>query len=220
MVLDYLVRKNIIRTRSGQLIAIADVDLRDNDRNGKVEYEYHRHLHKAEVFFDGKSGGYCLATPVDTYSVKGIKTFKGMDTDGYNCTLYKDGKKVAFVIEEGSGGEPMFDFVSREAEADLLAFVKTLPKVKTTIPISKDKTEPFEYDEVMATFVGSLVEQYLEEQSLRKRCKNHLVIRLDDGKIYEYKFPYDPIKARPAIEKHFGTKLVEILNETYAKEVR
>lgn len=213
MVLAYLERNNIVRTSTGQLIAIAEVDL---DKSGKAEYIYHRHLHKAEKLYDGKHGSYIMATPVDTYSVKGVKSFRGMDTDGYNCTLYRDGKKVAFVIEEGSGGEPMFDFVSRDAEAELQAFVKTLPKVKTTIPISKDETEPFEYDEDMATFVGSLVDNYLEEQRLRKRCKNHLVIRLNDGELYEYKFPYDPIKARPALEKHFGAKLVEILNETYA----
>lgn len=44
------------------------------------------------------------ASGAPTYAVKGIKTFVGMEGHGYNATLYRDGKPVAFVIDDASGG--------------------------------------------------------------------------------------------------------------------
>lgn len=37
--------------------------------------------------------------------VKNVKSFVGMEGHGFNCSLYIDGKKVAFVIDEANGGE-------------------------------------------------------------------------------------------------------------------
>ena len=38
------------------------------------------------------------------YSVKGVKTFQGMEGRGYNATLYRDNKAVALIIDDASGG--------------------------------------------------------------------------------------------------------------------
>lgn len=40
-----------------------------------------------------------------SYEVRAVKGFMGEDCPGYNATLFRDGKKVAFVICHGNGGE-------------------------------------------------------------------------------------------------------------------
>ena len=49
------------------------------------------------------------------YSVKGFKEHRGTEGYGYNATLYRDGKKIAFVIDEGNGGEVIFEWNDRLA---------------------------------------------------------------------------------------------------------
>lgn len=44
-----------------------------------------------------------------TYSVKSVKFFDTPDGGGFNCTLYKDGKKVAHVHDAGWGGSLHYD---------------------------------------------------------------------------------------------------------------
>jgi hypothetical protein len=38
------------------------------------------------------------------YQVKAVKTFYGHDGHGWECKLYRDGKAVAIVVEDGYGG--------------------------------------------------------------------------------------------------------------------
>tara|TARA_Y100001938_G_C8083160_1_gene430358 strand:- start:870 stop:1481 length:612 start_codon:yes stop_codon:yes gene_type:complete len=45
------------------------------------------------------------------FSLKGLKTFMGMDCPGINASLYFKGKKVAFLIDEGNGGCLNIDWV-------------------------------------------------------------------------------------------------------------
>jgi len=42
---------------------------------------------------------------LEDYSVKKVIEFEGMDGSGYNATLYRGSKKIAFIIDEGNGGE-------------------------------------------------------------------------------------------------------------------
>jgi hypothetical protein len=39
-----------------------------------------------------------------TYTVKNVKTFRGTDGDGYNATVYCDGKKIALAMDGADGG--------------------------------------------------------------------------------------------------------------------
>lgn len=47
-----------------------------------------------------------------TYSIKSVKRFDTPDGGGFNCTLYENGKKVAYVYDEGRGGGLYFDCVN------------------------------------------------------------------------------------------------------------
>lgn len=46
------------------------------------------------------------------YTLIGIKTFIGMEGQGLNAVLCRDGEEVAFVLDEAQGGEMCFDFTN------------------------------------------------------------------------------------------------------------
>jgi len=51
-----------------------------------------------------------------TYEVKAVKFFIGIEGQGYNANLYRNGKKVAFVIDAGDGGCVTIQWASEEAK--------------------------------------------------------------------------------------------------------
>ena len=50
-----------------------------------------------------------------TYTIKGLKSFRGNEGHGFNATLYRDGKKVCFVMDSAQGGEMDFEWCDRKA---------------------------------------------------------------------------------------------------------
>ena len=51
------------------------------------------------------------------YTIGSIKTFRGMEGHGLNAKILKDGKAIAFVLDEGCGGEVQFDFLNPDQNA-------------------------------------------------------------------------------------------------------
>lgn len=49
-----------------------------------------------------------------SYTVKGVKSFIGNEGHGFNATLYRDGKAVAFVYDDASGGPVAFEWKDRD----------------------------------------------------------------------------------------------------------
>lgn len=56
------------------------------------------------------------------YHLKGIKTWNGTDGGGFEATLYLDKKKIATVMNEGSGGCDHYRFFNREDEKPFETF--------------------------------------------------------------------------------------------------
>lgn len=44
------------------------------------------------------------------YTIKGLKTFRGMEGYGFNATLLRDGKPVAFVMDDANGGPYSYEW--------------------------------------------------------------------------------------------------------------
>ena len=69
---------------------------------------------------------------INNFQVKGIKIFEGRGGYGLNANLYYKGKKVAFVLDEGNGGQLDIRFNSREieeeAEKEAREYYKRNPK--------------------------------------------------------------------------------------------
>jgi hypothetical protein len=155
------------------------------------------------------------------YSVKNVKSFVGMEGYGFNCTLYRNGKKVGICIDDASGGgmHPIRwdQKVNAKEEQRLLnKHVASLPKVKSDLG---DKTMTLTIDE--GWFVEELVSQYEKEREIRKvkrQCETKTLFRTADMKegVYSYfRVPYSE-KLKAHIINKYG-EAVEIFNEVFEK---
>jgi hypothetical protein len=175
------------------------------------------------------------------YVVKNVKSFSGMEGLGFNANLYRGKKKVAFLIDEGCGGEVHIDFIvgkspknrddypteeaykkaweeyraANKVEEDLLdAHVKTLPKVD-----SDWGGDPLTID--AGWFVTDCVTKWERDRDLRKmakKCQTKTLYRTSDckmGAYYIHPKPYSDALAT-AIRSKYGQD-VEIFNEVIDK---
>jgi hypothetical protein len=149
----------------------------------------------------------CAGRPADrTLTVKGIKTFRGMEGSGFNATLYEDGKSLGMVIDEGCGGSFLYRLKGgrtakgweKERELGRWARVKTQSGM-----------------EALDILIGDLVNKEEERRWLKRHTKKKTVIRLKGqgaGEWTTYNRAYTPEFAAWVREKH-GDELVEIANE-------
>ena len=139
------------------------------------------------------------------YSVIKVKTFEGMEGKGFNATLCRDGRPIAFVIDEGCGGCYLWRWLDKDAELPFKAHVKgMLPK------------ETFEREDM---FLGRLIDAFEGEKQIRRWCKKKVVFRLKADKADTYRTLLAPYSAEAAafVRKKHGEALEEILNERYQK---
>lgn len=106
------------------------------------------------------------------YTVKGVKSFRGNEGYGFNATLYKDGKAIAFVYDDANGGCYMYEWKDKAAEQPLLE-------------LAKQKYPDMKFEQ-MDAFVGSLIDDVLLEKDAAKLVKGKVAM-LKDGKIYTVK---------------------------------
>ena len=152
--------------------------------------------------------------PKHDYTVRDIKTFRGMEGEGFNVTLCRDGRKVAFVIDDATGGDVHIQWGDAHRggaeEKRLLEFLKTLPK---------ERLEDTEYDVTPDIFVAALVDEAQTEKRLRRLFRKETLFRLksdrtDDDKWRVLKAPFSPdVKAH--LVKTYGDNLAHVLNEEY-----
>lgn len=150
------------------------------------------------------------------YTVKNVKTFRGMEGQGFECSLYKDGKKIGTVTDDAQGGPYRF-FLKKGEEEILQAHAKTLPK----LPWGFTPHPPLDPDGMTQDadiVVNNLVEDFLEEKRLRKMCKSKIIFTLhsDKGPVayWEMKNIFSP-KMRTYLQDKYGDDLKEIINERY-----
>lgn len=145
------------------------------------------------------------------WSVSGLKFFRGMEGDGFNATILKDGKKVVFVIDEGNGGEINFDGIDKEWEKKLDELVELRRNDKP------DSTEPGGFSERKAFDKGWLVSDMTSkwefEAKIRRALKKKLVFTLPGDGDYSFRAlnaPYDE-RSKAHVLKKFPN--AQILNE-------
>lgn len=165
------------------------------------------------------------ATPAITtahgYTVSGIKTFTGMEGSGFNANLLRDGKKVAEVIDDASGGPLMIHWADEKAtpvkcecrdykdemvtrhmtpeEAKLNAYILSLPAAPAGF-VGADGKEVvmFPNDEM---FIGDLVNDVLTRRSVERRLKSLMknkIVYIDGGALYTSK-ALTPAQMAPAL---------------------
>lgn len=123
------------------------------------------------------------------YSVTGIKSFRGREGYGFNANLHRDGRKVAFVMDEADGGELRYEWAGKDA-ATRAADQQALADYCATL-------QPVEFHGHSLTmnpdlFLSTLVEDAENakriERSLRIALKKHVLFVLD-GKMLQSKAP-------------------------------
>lgn len=149
------------------------------------------------------------------FTVHGVKTFRGMEGRGYNATIKYKGKKVAEVIDDATGGELSIEWADSgyhnfgeltPLESEICDFAEGLPCEE----ILGHKVEC-----CVEMFFEDLVEDYLENQSLKRKCRTKILYRDDKDDIYA-------IDAAPPVTPEIRAKIkswggVEVINDRFAK---
>ena len=145
------------------------------------------------------------------YTVKGIKSFQGMEGYGYECSLYKDGKRIGTVTDVADGGGMLQCNLKDGEEAALEAYCKTLPKHHFEAD-GKDHT----FDVDPCIFVSELVDNFEEEKRHKRLCKTKTVYLLHDSpeSLWSIKRAYTEQVEQQLKDKH-GDNLKEIINKRY-----
>jgi hypothetical protein len=163
------------------------------------------------------------------YEVKAVKTFMGMDCPGYNATLYRGKKKVAFVIDNGNGGCLSIHWVDVNEERIVHHTTnykgephsyKVTPEEKllldhcASLPDEEFMGEPMSISDEI--FIGGLVDHYENQKWLKRQCRTKTLFTTPDCKEGEYRTIKN--KFEPRIKEYIMDKYPEavILNEQVA----
>jgi len=169
-----------------------------------------------------ESHSLCQGDILMAYSVGNIKTFKGMEGAGFNAVLYRDGKKVAFVIDSGNGGECDFQWKDLESpkvdinitiddgkphtfkgtpeEKILYEYLETLPREPSEYFPEGHKTDP-------DIFVEKLLNKFESERWLKRSLRKKYLFQIGDKIGSE---EYQTFKKQPNITREWV--------ETYIKK--
>jgi len=155
---------------------------------------------------------YSTKYPPHPYSIKNIKTFTGMEGTGFNATLYREKKRIAFLIDDASGGDVQIqwvDTVKNNSEAVALEqFIAGLPmRMFNETPLNIDPQ----------WFVSDLVNDSINTKWLKKHCKTKTIYRLKGDSAGEFrtiKGVFTP-DVKIYILRKYNEQLEEIVNERW-----
>jgi len=163
------------------------------------------------------------------YTVKSVKTWKGMEGLGTQCWFCRDGKKVARFTDDAHGGEARFDWVDYEAPRVTIqtesGSYKGTPEearfhshIKNMTYKYSGETHPMSPD----VFVSDLCDEFDYRKKMKSRLKKTTYFRLKN-QTYE-KDAWSVMKAvftpesKAFLVQRYGSNLGEILNETIQGE--
>ncbi|HNS55588.1 MAG TPA: hypothetical protein PKO34_00925 [Smithellaceae bacterium] len=142
------------------------------------------------------------------YTVKGLKTFVGMEgMGGFNVTLCRNEKPVAMVINDDSGGDFCWEWKSKSEEAILSKHCKSLPPGKyydgTPMTVTPD------------IYVCELIDIYEQNKKIQRKCKSHLCFRLKSDEPGAYR----TVKLKTLGVEKYCEKVKILLAKTYGDNV-
>jgi hypothetical protein len=180
----------------------------------------------------------------DSVQLKNVKVSHHMseETTAFTATLYINGKRAAYVKNTGQGGDNWPRFIDRNVETAFHAMCKALPpqQLPDTTSVNAeglticcdalttfhDETEcckvcwkelmapyPMTYD----SFIGDLLDEWMQADDWKKACRKGLVFRLQSHLPRQYaitKGKYAPDLAE-YIRTQYGEDLIEIVNERF-----
>ena len=125
------------------------------------------------------------------YKVKNVKTFMGTEGHGFNASLYRDGKKVAFIIDSAQGGcydfqwtdwkEPKVNIINHKGKPYTFLGTpeeKILYKLVEKLPKTKSEIFPDGMKETIDGFVAKIIDDFELKQKLKRACKKSYLFQI------------------------------------------
>lgn len=158
------------------------------------------------------------------YSLKALKTFPGMEGEGFDAQLVRDGRAVAHVHDDGNGGMIFIDWTDREhgESAHEKAFDAFIESERAKIPADQKNEYGMLEREIFdgETFVSDLVDQTTLDRRFKRSCKTHTLFQVD-GEIgtgqWKQVKGVTP-EARAWIMKKYEGCRIRIINDEYASK--
>jgi hypothetical protein len=168
-----------------------------------------------------------------TYEFKNSKKMRGMDGLAWSGNLFRDGVKVAYVVNGGSGAPTEFEWVDRfgpkvdlnlvNHEGKPYVYRATVEEAKLMEHI-KGKTidhgygtgpRPMEVDD----FVGNLADDLDFENNLKRQCKTKTLFRLKTDKDGAYHVSNQLFSkaVKDVFVKKYGDQIAEFINERFGQ---
>lgn len=123
-------------------------------------------------------------------TVKGIKTFRGMEGHGLNTTLYLDNKKVCFVIDDANGGCFNYQVSDKVKFAEIEKYIKTLPEVALSATFTTKVDMDILVDELVNISLAAK-----DHEKMIKKTATAIVVKTATGYAYtDFKIPLAQVK--------------------------
>jgi len=163
------------------------------------------------------------------YEVKNVKSFRGHEGHGYNASLYRDGNKVALIIDDANGGEVQAEWVDSMAPRQSVQSInykgesyvqRCTPEEAILVEFMKGKKVDLgqglgEVDLDIGMFVGQLLDAYENDKRFKKICKTKTLFQVKGDKKDEYRTVPQPYskKVKDYIVGKYGDQVEVIMNE-------
>lgn len=110
------------------------------------------------------------------YSVKNLKNYKGHDQEPlFQCSVYKDNKRIGFFSEDAWGGPANLDCPKAEDREALCAFAKEYKGEEA-------------WEESYHTFLTDIVKEVDLIKFYKRHCKTKLVLRPESYELYNFQY--------------------------------
>lgn len=132
------------------------------------------------------------------FSLKNVKTFEGMEGEGFNATLLYNNKEIGLIINEGSGGGT-FIRASSENTKVIKEFLTTEEATKLAIDWNDKDSKLFNIKFPVPnslseeTFYDQLFEDFMLHKEVKKLTKKYGLIFKVNENDNEYRF-YKSVK--------------------------
>ena len=157
----------------------------------------------------------------ESIQLKNVKVAHNMseETIAFTATLHINGKKAAYVKNEGRGGDNYPRFMDRELEKEFYEFCSSLPPHYLYDDDEPTKVIDGPFPMTYDCFIGDLLAEWMDNDQWKKACKKGIVYTLttqDDGQYMIWHTPYSPEMAEQVRKQYSETgNLKEIINERF-----
>jgi len=161
-----------------------------------------------------------MSITIKSAELRSVKIAANMseETIAFTGSLYINGKKAADCKNDGRGGSNITRFTDRDMQRAFDAYCEGLPPepVTDTWAIERGFTEPLPMN--ADAWISQAVAKVEDARYWKRKCHKNVIVRLkshSEGQYGQYKnWVYTPVVGAQ-LRTHYGSELVEIVNERF-----